>query len=376
MSPFLFTMLKLLIPLLLSSSHSFAQDTDFKFDAFASITYIDGDVENEIDDLDFSAVGFQIEKAYSDFRFVVQVHAVGITDWQPELNWAFVEYEYAEGSYITVGRFISSFYEYSQSSYIGHSYIWTKLPMSVYGIDFNSIDGLNLKQEFNVGDNYITFDLSVGQRNADYIVAGVEHAGGIENYLGFTTRIESDHWTYRFNYTQAKATHDSDLNYALRDTPFKQNVSYNPSQIDSLIFVDDKLQSVAAYIKYSNDWLIEAEIQRFIVNDAYLASDTGYYISIGYQFDKIIPYFLLTGSTTDLKYTVSEFNKMDPRLPVQGLYSTFHDLAVVDYISYSIGARYDFNHHTSLSIQAGKADFNHDIGKDDTIFSLSLNFLF
>ena len=365
-------MIKRILPLLLLSAPIYANH-DIKLSAFGSFVYISDDIDNPIDSTDFSVLGVQASKQFGDFRAVAQVRIIGANDYEPELNWAFLEYAVDDTTLITVGRFITSFYEYSLSSYVGNSYIWTRPPTAVYGIDFDSIDGINLRKQFTFDEYFASFEVSYGERKEPFIVGGIRREGEVHDFIGVSMRLEDNHWTYRFNYTKSKLTYDTTFFSVLK----YQDSSPPPTFLEQMDFVEDLVISSSFYVSYENDWVIEFELETMHVDETYLNRDFGYYVSIGYQFGTLIPYVLYTRAETKLSYTPDEFHTIDPR-PFWGTaYKGFYEISELDYQSIGVGFRYDISTNFSMSTQVEY--FESSIPKPDeskVIGSFSLDFTF
>lgn len=365
-------MIKRILPLLLLSTSAFAHH-DIQLSGFGSFVYISDDIDNPIDSTDFSVLGVQATKQFGDLKAVVQVRSIGANDYEPELNWAFIEYSIDDTTFITAGRFITSFYEYSLSSYVGSSYIWTRPPAAVYGIDFDSIDGISLRKQFTFDEYFAAFEVSYGQRKEPFIVGGIRREGEVHDFMGFSMRLEDKYWTYRFNYTESNLTYDTPFFSALK----YQDSDPPPAFFEQIDFVDDLIVSSSFYVSYEDDWVIEFEVEKMYVDETYLDSDFGYYISIGYQFDKFIPYMLYTKAKTELAYTPDEFRSIDPRPFWGAAYEVFYDIAELDYQSIGVGFRYDISNNFSISTQVEY--YESKIPKPDedkVIGSFSLDFTF
>lgn len=357
----------------LISSGAHASIDDVKISGFGSFVYFSEDVENPISSTAFSAVGLQLQKTDERFRYVLQVRALDLADWEPEINWAFVEYKFNENTYISVGRFITSFYEHSQASYVGNSYSWTRPPTSVYGIDFDSIDGASIRKEYSSEDSYSAFEISVGRRSEPYVVGGIRRDGEVSKFIGLSARFESKYVTHRFSISQSWLTYD---------TPFFSQLRYQDSEppedfLSSLDYINEFTNSVSFYTSYEKDWVVELEGQMIFVDDAYVEEDYGYYLSVGYQFDRMMPYIIYTRARTKLSNNVEQFAEQDPREFWVAAYTQFFEIAELDYDSIGAGFRYDFSKNMSASFQVEYFDSKIPKPENNTIIgSLSIDFVF
>lgn len=368
-------MIKRILPLLFLSAPALSSEAldDINISAFGSFVYISDDIDNPIGSTDFSVVGIQASKQFGDFKAVAQVRSIAANDWEPEINWAFLEYSIDDNTFITAGRFITSLYEYSLSSYVGNSYIWTRPPTAVYGIDFDSIDGISFRKQFSFDDYFASFEVSYGSRKEPFIVGGIKRDGEVHDFLGFSMRLEDRYWTYRFNSTYSNLTYDTPF-----FSVFKYHESGAPADfLEQMDFVDDMIISNSFYIGYENDWVIEFETEYMHVDETYLDKDFGAYLSIGYQFDKYIPYVLATRAVTEMKYTPEEFGERDPRPQWIQIYSGFYEIAELDYQSIGVGVRYDWSPNISVSAQVEYFESNIPKPEEDKVIgSFSIDFVF
>ena len=74
------------------------------------------------------------------------------SDWDKDLQWAYLTYKFADGWSVDAGRKRIPLYYYSESQDVGFSYTMITPTSAMYGWEVNNYDGVSLNHETNWND--------------------------------------------------------------------------------------------------------------------------------------------------------------------------------------------------------------------------------
>ncbi len=132
---------------------------------------------------------------------VAQVLALGIDDFQPKFQWAYLKYQFNDAFALKAGRLQLPLYIYSDFLYVGEAYPWIVPPQSVYLAQVTNYDGFDLSAEQSIGDWYLYAQFYYGSVHRDFLgqpapLTGVQDELHIDakNNLGFTLDATYNDW--------------------------------------------------------------------------------------------------------------------------------------------------------------------------------------
>ena len=271
-----------------------------------------GDINNSANFVTPTLAGIQLNTNFNNnFSLMTQVVVDGDTStgenpYSPSINWLYIQYklpvQYTNGSDVAVrlGRFQIPAYLNSQQIQIGYNFPYTYLPNEVYRIlPMYSMNGVNILFSHELGDSNWTLSAEPFYGNSSWkynaVYQNTPSAQGQgksmtdvgtftgDNLLGLNVSLQySNSLTLHGSYLQTSVSSDSGL-------------------------TDDlgRFVSVGANYFQNNIWLAGEFAKRDLT--APIASLTGYYLSGGYQFNKLLPYVSYARIKTD---NIDQLNKM------------------------------------------------------------------
>ncbi|MGF1688384.1 porin [Photobacterium japonica] len=285
--------------------------------------------------------GLQADLALSDaFNASVQVIKRPQDEWSdPELEWAYLSYEYDSLTF-QGGRLRIPLFLVSQYYYVGQAYPWARPPQSVYdsllGVTF--YDGLSATWQFELNDELVMSaspfygfgrnnDIKVGARK---ITVDADYLAGLSAELnGFDYRLH-------FSYLRTEYTMTTDVN------PAEETLNIYTLGAEYLF----------------NNWQFMAEVHTDNIQ-------SNWYVSAAYTWDKFTPYAVYEeshqrrktrGATLGVRYDVT------PTISLNGEWQGVY-MRSADYDQFDIG---QFIAPPKVSGE----------DKDANVYTLMLNFIF
>lgn len=225
------------------------------------------------DEINFSAntkFGVQFDYTVTDsVDAVLQMTAKGYEsrNFEQSAEWGFLRYQLDDQWMFRVGRMRAPTYMYSESSDVGFSYPWARLPLEAYLLGFENYSGLNANYALHTGGWMHEIQAYVGSNNQETHQATVrtrQQAG-----LALTSTLGA--WTLRIAHTGVGEVSIS-----------------SPSIEEAGIEVDyDSLG-----MRFDNGkWLVSTEVVAYEPRDAapILGHTSGYFM-FGRHIGKWMPY--------------------------------------------------------------------------------------
>jgi hypothetical protein len=132
----------------------------------------------------------------------VQVVARASTE-KVTVDWAYLTYDLGEHWSLQAGRKRLPLYYYSNSLYIGYSYVWVRTPTDVYGWDIFDYDGANLTYRNHLGDWDLESSLYAGRRSTgnnlmeSQLYYGYRVDEAWNKIIGATAELSDRHFAFR-----------------------------------------------------------------------------------------------------------------------------------------------------------------------------------
>ena len=104
-----------------------------------------------------------LNQAYS---FVVQLNAHGAREYEPEISWAYINYQISHEFSVQVGRKRIPLYYYSDFFDVGFAYNWIRPPADNYTWQISNYNGVNLLYETQLGFWDTTLNIYTGREDS------------------------------------------------------------------------------------------------------------------------------------------------------------------------------------------------------------------
>ena len=339
-----------------------------------------------------SVFGLQVRGDVSDkLSATAQLVGRGSDDYDASFEWAYMTYVVNNNVSISAGRIRLPLFKYSASLDVGYSYHWLTPPDSVYGIDFNNIDGVRLDYSTYSGDWEYGAQFTVGRVQADTFISGTPAELELENVVAVSFEATRDWFSARTLFARGTTTavnEDFDT-FVAGMGQFGAFIPSATAAAEGFSVNEDSgtFFEIAIDIdKY--DWFIGAEFTKTEVDDAIIASDEAWYVTAGMRFGKFTPH---------ITYEVEEADNADQVGLVAGLpsmidtgdavtdatWSAIYQAATgiaadqaQDTSAVTLGLRYDVE--PGFAVKAGVTWYSDDLNdvNDATLLRVGANYTF
>jgi len=153
--------------------------------------------------------GLQVDLAVlSDLDASVQIVKRPHDTWSsPELEWAYISYQY-ENINIKAGRLRLPLFLSSEYFYVGQAYLPTRLPQTIYDsvLGITSYEGLSVALDYEINDElYLTITPFYGlNRKAKASVPPLKYAFDTEDTSGINAELSGLNYKVMFNFHHVK----------------------------------------------------------------------------------------------------------------------------------------------------------------------------
>ncbi len=242
--------------------------------------------QSSFDNLSRYGIQFLYE-VNADLDATIQIVGRGSNEYDPETDWAYLNYRLTEGLAAKMGKIRLPFYLFSDSIEVGYTYPWITPPISIYRDERNNvysmanISGIDISHNTEIGENYNLTAQLVGGSNAKEApltnpVTG--ESGSIENNLdnlmGLNLSFGSDTWMIKLTLLNGKTS--------LQPSSTSLLAPYSNDQMKDL----DTVWQDAAF-KYDNGSLLllmESILFKYDTDKFFPINISGNYATIGYRF--------------------------------------------------------------------------------------------
>lgn len=320
------------------------------------------------DDVGFesdSVFGLQVNAPLADgFSITGQFVARGPEEYEAEIEWAFVAYEFSEHWTGRAGRLRAPFFMYSDSLEVGFTYPWVRPPTEVYRISFSAMDGVDITYSGQMGSWDSSVQAYYGAYHKDDLLGIGRGLSDIDltNLMGIVGTVEKDAFLLRASYHQADfdsvSAGSTALLGALRGLPAALPAPVRAAGnavADDLEIVDIGAQFYEIGVKYDpGDFFLIGEWTG-LEFDRSLAQDTeGWFVSGGVRFGgKSTVYVSYADLSTDLKSGYSD--PLKPFLPATAALVAVVDRTIAggeaDQSSWTLGYRYDLSDSVDVKFE-------------------------
>ena len=343
------------------------------------------------EDWSFSAdtiLGIQISGPINDkLTATGQIIAEGSSDYDAEVSWAYLTYEFDDAFTGRIGRFRTPFYLYSDYLDVGYAYHWIRPPGTVYSLPFNSIDGVDVVYRSLLGDWESLVQFYLGSLDDEFIQLDFALKTKIRNQYGIAWNMTYDWLTLRASVHQADVSF-SNLDELVIDPDTDTTVGDLRDNLDTVAQIPlltavatnaarnlavDETQFTFYQLGARAEWeniLFVTEVTRLEPDDGPTAEQKRWYASLGYRFGKFMPH--LTVAEADDDSAVIPTTGLPGPLPeaIDGITEGFTS----DRQSTIVGLRYDFADGAALKVEWEK--FDDDINGDGKLISFAIDAVF
>jgi len=180
---------------------------EFEFNGFLSavggaVTDDDTSYAGYDDDVNFepdSVLGIQINANVSDrLRAVAQVLGRGTDDFDAELEWAYLAYEFSENFTFRAGRLRVPFYQYSDFLDVSYAYPFIRPPVEVYDqVNITSFQGADALYNWNSGSWSNEVQVYFGADSGDQQLLGSTVNQEIDSLTGIVLSTTNNLLSFR-----------------------------------------------------------------------------------------------------------------------------------------------------------------------------------
>lgn len=281
------------------------------------------------DDWDFdsgSLVGLQGTVDITDnMGATVQGLFEGDDDWDGELTWAYLSYDFTDEWRVIVGRQIMPHYIYSDFINVSYSYHWISVPDQVYNSPFNSFNGISSQYTINFDESSLFTQILYGQEHDED-----ETGNDYDDIWGGRVSYNYDWLTLYLGYFEFR----------------ESSTDSSPAPGGEIVELDESGVLVSYDVGFQvdyDDWLVVAEMTTVNLEDyGSESSKSGtkqpWMLSVAKRIGDFTPY-VTYGQDRSL-----DFNDTDTNTPF-----------------YSVGLRWDFYESMAL-----KTEYLHEEDSDES----------
>lgn len=160
---------------------------------------------------DYNTLGLRMTADLDDnLKFTTQMLAQGRNDFDPEFDWIFLSYNLNPNLVLHVGKYVTSYFMYSDYADISYAYQWVSAPDAIYGTNINkTLEGAKIVWNSRLAGGW-TSELSVmiGQDESDISRANLKTTMYMDNAIGFSWQLDRDWLSLRAGYMTSNTTAD------------------------------------------------------------------------------------------------------------------------------------------------------------------------
>ena len=327
------------------------------------------------DDFSFtneSLAALQVKSDLGDkLSVTAQLLGRGAEDWDVEFEWAFLSYDLTDNLRVNAGRLRMPFYKYSDFLDVGYAYDWLRVPASVYGLGFNSIEGASFLYTSSLGNYDSNVQVVLGTQS-DTLGSGSNILDGqIDNVTGVAWELSQDSHSFRAAYFRGKATFSGDG----LDGFTSQLSGLGLAGLAQAIDIKDETAWFMGlgFSLDKNNWVVVSEVTKSEVQDSYLSQSLSYYASVGHRFDNITPF--ISFEKDDNTAQTEIYAGLPTSSPLYAPVASLVNSQELERNSFNVGVRYDFHPSAAFKAQYTNSD-NKTADRKDSIVVVGVDLVF
>ncbi|WP_337879630.1 porin [Rheinheimera sp.] len=327
------------------------------------------------DTLDFkneSLAALQIKSDLGDkLSVTAQLLGRGTEDWDVGFEWAFLSYDLTDELRVNAGRLRTPFYKYSDFRDVGYAYDWSRVPQSVYGLGFDTIEGASLYHSTTLGIFDSNLQLIMGSYDGEAQITNQTADAKIDNIAGLAWDLGYDGYNLRAAYLVGKTTFsEANLNGFMA-----QLTGFGLGALAAQLDVQDESSSFTG-VSFSvdkNNIVFVTEITKAQVDNSFISDQESWYASLGYRFESVTPYISYENEDNNAKREI--YAALPVASPVYAPVAGLVESLELDRTTINLGIRYDFHPSAALKVQYSDAD-NKTLDRDDRALVLGVDLVF
>jgi hypothetical protein len=339
-----------------------------------------------------SVFGLQVRGELSDkLSATAQLVGRGRDDYSADFEWAYMTYALSNTTSISAGRLRMPLFKYSASLDVGYSYHWLTPPDSVYGIDFNNIDGVRIDYSNYSGDWEYGAQFTTGRVQADTTISGTPAALELENVVAVSFEVTRDWFSARTLVARGKTSAANEEFDTFIDGVAAFGAFIPSASTAAAGFSVDEdtgtfFELAVDIDKY--DWFVGAEYTQTEVDGSVIADNKAWYVTAGMRFGKFTPHITYEREEGDNAAQLGLVGALPPTIATgdavtdatwAGVYQIASGIAAqqaLDVDAVTAGLRYDVEPGFALKADVTwYADQLND-ANDATLLRVGLNYTF
>ena len=253
-------------------------------------------------------------------------------------------------------------YKYSDFKDVGYAYDWLRVPQGVYGLGFDTIEGLTFYRTAQLGSVDSTLQLIFGSYDGDATLSGNSVNASIDTITGITWELAKDSLSARFAYLAGKTSIDTAPvtlapGFTVGNLYQALNANGLTPVVEAVDIDDESSNFIGVGLTFDDsNWIAVAEFTRVEVENSFIATQKNWYASIGKRFNSFTPYISYERENNDAVVSIYQpySNVLPPQLlvPLQGLVASQER----DASTWNVGFRYDFHPSAAFKAQFSSED--------------------
>jgi len=309
-----------------------------------------------------------------------QLLARGRDSYDVSASWAYLTYEFSQATRLRMGRFRTPLFFYSDFLHVGYAQHWISPPEEVYGLPFDSVNGVDLNYDFSLGRTDAKLQMYFGSSQGEYLpdntdtpldirlreqmgVAGSLNRGWLNARISFhqVTRLTIENFAEQalpapFGNVGGLAAAITDLGSIYG---FGENAAFVNAQLE-LRDVTVEFSEVAVKLQGQHLFLI-AEGTLLTFNDSAIAKQRRHLASLGTQFHNTtlyLTYARANDEPVDLARAIPNIAGVTEgfQMILAGLSQSYS----LESETTSIGLRYDLTTGSAVKLEISENTLPHN----------------
>ena len=317
-----------------------------------------------------------------DKNFSLLIQGIIKNDYRDKINadidWGYLKYDTHEHLIIKLGKIRTAYYRNSENLNVGYSNLMIRESVEVYGqVPFSSYNGAEIIYS-NIIDRYFyTFQFGYGEEELTVPIHSLNQKANVKvkDLYAINLTFGTNALQLRATYLNAKITASS----AMLDQLFTGLRTFGLDSLsDKYEFKNKRSQYLGfgIFLDY-NDIIFSSEYgQRRI--PSFFADVHGYYATLGYSFDKFIPFITYSKSEMDtLTYEANTVSSdLNALLSAQNLAQSSKTVGFKYFIDENFDIKFQYEH---VSPKGSYGSYHLSLLQNpDTmnVFSFAMDFIF
>lgn len=278
----------------------------------------------------------------------------------PQLQMAFLSYNFGHGVVARLGRIGWPAYQVSDFRYVGYANPWVRAPLEVYSLaPMDYFDGADVRWTHDLAGGYFGLHLLAGHATRMLPESSKQSTHlKVSQLAGAYASFEKGGLTVRAGASTSYVNLDSTGANGLVSVLGQVGFSNLAAALDSH-HVRTTFTSLGA--KYDDHNILVMTEYGKLKSSAVVGSGTGWYGTFGYRFSNVMPYVTWAGYSR--WYDVAQYNDIPAAGPLAPLAAgVAQATATSGQHSASAGVRWDFHSNVALKVQVDRVTPSSGVG--------------